>query len=174
MPNDQMTTQEAIALFDRLEPARPEDLLGRWCGEGIDTDHPMDGMLEASYWYGKNFEGPDAVHPLVHRVPLWGEVNINPALLPLRLATYLPLRDALGPFLFPLLVPFIRTGKPRARLREIKFRGRYHAAMCYDAKPINDVFARIDDTSVMGWMDFKGMKNPYFFKLFRYGSCSNR
>jgi len=55
----------------------------------------------------------------------------------------------------------------RARLRTLEFRGRYHAAMCYDQKPINDVFARIDDDTVMGWMDFKGADQPYFFKLFR-------
>lgn len=165
--NDKMTTEEAMALFDSLPPATEEQMLGRWHGEGVDTDHDMDGMLESSYWYGKSFEGPDAVHPLVHKVPLWGKVSVNPALLPIKLSTYLPLRDILAPVLFPILVPLIRTSKPKARLRTISFRGRQHAAMCYDAKPINDVFASLGPDSVLGWMDFKGMDQPYFFKLHR-------
>jgi len=162
-----MTTKEATELFDSLEPASVVEMLGQWRGEGIGTDHPMDGMLEASYWYGKNFKGPDAVYPLWHKSPIWGDCYVNPSRLPLKLTTHLPFRNELGPFIFPLLVPFIRTNKPKARLREILFRGRYHAAMCYDTKPINDVFAHIDDKSIMGWMDFKGMDKPYFFKLYR-------
>jgi hypothetical protein len=39
--------------------------------------------------------------------------------------------------------------------------------MCYDAKPINDVFAILDENTVMGWMDFKGTDQPYFFELSR-------
>ncbi|MFL4472340.1 DUF4334 domain-containing protein [Tateyamaria armeniaca] len=41
----------------------------------------------------------------------------------------------------------MRTAKPRARLRTVSFRGRLHAAMCYDAKPINDIFAVIDESN---------------------------
>ncbi|MEM6640010.1 MAG: DUF4334 domain-containing protein [Pseudomonadota bacterium] len=168
--NERMTTDEAIALFDSLEPATAEQMIGHWRGEGVDTDHPMDGMLESSYWHGKVFEGPEAVFPLVHNIPLWGRMSINPALLPMRLATVLPLRDTIGPWLVPVVAPLVRTWKPRARLRTIEFRGRAHAAMVYDAKPINDVFARYDNDSVLGWMDGKGMDKPYFFKLFREAS----
>lgn len=165
--NERMTTVEATALFDQLEPATPDQMIGRWRGEGVDTDHPMDGMLESSYWYGKMFEGPEAVHPLIHKVPLWGRLSINPALLPIRAATALPLRDTLAPFLFPVLAPFLRTGLPKARLRRVEFRGRQHAAMVYDAKAIIDVFAQYDHDTLLGWMDCKGMEQPYFFKLFR-------
>lgn len=165
--NEQMTTEEATALFDRLEPATPEQMIGRWRGEGVDTDHPMDGMLESSYWHGKVFEGPEAVHPLIHNMPLWGRVSVNPAMLPMKLATVLPLRDTLAPFLFPVLAPLVRTSRPRARLRNVEFRGRQHAAMVYDAKAIIDVFAQYDNDSLLGWMDSKGMEQPYFFKLFR-------
>lgn len=165
--NDKMTTEEATALFDSLEPATEAQMIGRWRGEGIDTSHPMDGMLESSYWYGKVFNGSEDVHPLVHQMPLWGRVSINPGLLPIRLSTNLPLRDVVAPVLFPLLAPLLWTRKPKARLRTILFRGRHHAAMCYDARPINDVFAQLDPDKLLGWMDFKGMERPYFFKLHR-------
>ncbi|MEM9350197.1 MAG: DUF4334 domain-containing protein [Pseudomonadota bacterium] len=163
-----MTPEEAIAWFDSLEPAREQDMLGAWYGSEIGTGHVMEGLLVAARWKGKRFEGPDAVHPLVHDVPFWGERSLNPALLPLRFVTGLPGRDVLLSVAFPLLAPLFFTRKPRARLRTLSFRGRNHAAMCYDAKPINDVFARISEDEVLGWMDFKGMAEPYFFKLTRF------
>ncbi|MEM1236042.1 MAG: GXWXG domain-containing protein [Pseudomonadota bacterium] len=164
-----MTSDEVIAWFDSLPPVQEADMLGNWRGEEVPTDHPMDGLLVSARWHGKRFEGPDAVHPLVHQVPFWGRRSLNPALLPLGFITGLPGRDALLNLTFPLLAPLFFTSKPRARLRVIRFRGREHAAMCYDAKPINDVFARIDEQSMLGWMDFKGMERPYFFKLTREG-----
>lgn len=165
--NDRMTTAQAVELFDSLPPARADQMIGRWKGEGIDTNHPMDGVLEASYWHGKEFKGPDAVFPLIHKLPIWGRVAVNPALVPMKLSAVLPLRDWLTPVLFPMIVPLIRTSKPKARLRTIEFRGRSHAAMLYDAKPINDIFAQLDANTMLGWMDFRGMEQPYFFKLRR-------
>ena len=162
-----MTTAHAIDLFDSLEPAKTSQMAGRWTGQDIPTNHPMDGMLASSYWYGKRFEGEDEVYPLVHRFPFWGERSVNPALLPIRFLTALPMRDTVLRITAPLLVPFVSTRKPKARLRTISFRGRLHAAMCYDARPINDIFSMIDEDTMMGWMDFKGMEKPYFFELSR-------
>lgn len=166
--NQYLSTEDAIAYFDSLKPISINEMIGfYWQGEGIDTDHPMDGMLESSRWWGKCFIGENEVHPLVHKGIFKKRFFVNPALLPIKLATNLPLRDVLGPVFFPPLSPFLSTRKPKARLRMIMFRGQLSAAMCYDAKPINDCFRKIDDDSVIGWMDFKGMKQPYFFKLFR-------
>ena len=167
--SEPITTDAAIARFDNLEPATEMQMAGRWTGRDIATGHPMDGMLAASYWYGKRFEGPDAVHPLVHRIPFWGERSVNPGLLPIRLLMALPLRDAILPLVVPLIAPLVSTARPRARLRTLSFRGRMHAAMCYDAHPIHDIFAVIDDSTLMGWMDYKGMERPYFFELSREG-----
>ena len=166
-PNEHMTTEAAIAMFDSLEPATPDLMIGDWRGEGVDTDHPMDGMLEASSWHGKRFVSENEVHPLIHKGLRGKTFSINPAFLPLKLTMNFPLRDTLIPVLFPVYSLFIRTKSGKARLRQIEFRERLHAAMCYDAKPINDVFAKYDDDTLMGWMDFKGMEQPYFFKLFR-------
>ncbi|NNC37946.1 MAG: DUF4334 domain-containing protein [Acidimicrobiales bacterium] len=166
--NQTMSTADAIKYFDSLGPIMADEMLGfYWRGEGIDTDHPMDGMLESSRWWGKMFKGPDDVHPLIHKGLFKKRFSVNPALLPIRLATHLPLRDVLGPVLFPPLSPLASTRKPKARLRMMEFRGKLSAAMCYDAKPINDCFRKIDEDTVIGWMDFKGMDQPYFFKLFR-------
>ena len=167
MHTDPMTTQDAIALFDSLAPATETQLIGSWTGQDIATGHPMDGMLAASYWHGKRFDSADDVHPLIHDVPVWGVRSLNPALMPIRLVTALPLRDRILRLLVPVLAPVLSTRKSKARLRTLSFRGRMHAAMCYDALPIHDIFAVIDQDTLMGWMDAKGMEQPYFFKLTR-------
>ena len=59
------STDEALKLFDELEPVDLEFMMGRWKGAGFDTNHPMDGLLEAFNWYGKEFIAPDHVHPLL-------------------------------------------------------------------------------------------------------------
>jgi len=47
------TTEIALQLFDALDPVSLDFMLGRWQGSGLQTNHPMDGLLEASNWYGK-------------------------------------------------------------------------------------------------------------------------
>ncbi len=61
----------------------------------------------------------------------------------------------------------LKTDKSNARLRMIEFRGKSSATMIYDEKPINDVFRRIDQNTVLGWMDLKDQAQPYFFILIR-------
>ena len=39
--------------------------------------------------------------------------------------------------------------------------------MIYDQLPINDVFRRLGDETVLGAMDFRGSRRPYFFVLRR-------
>lgn len=162
-----MSTDEAIALFDAAAPATPEQLIGRWCGSGLNTGHPMDGMLEAAYWQGKEFRDVDTVFPLIHIVPLWGEMRLNPARLPIDLVTALPWRDRFLPFAFPLLAPFFATQRPRACLRHVGFRGRSHAAMIYDGLPIIDYFACLEPDLMLGWMQRRGDPQPFFFSLRR-------
>lgn len=154
--------------FDSLPPIAAEEIFGYfWRGEGIDTDHPMDGMLESSRWLGKAFYSENDVHPLIHKGVFTERFSVNPGRLPLKMAQHMPLRDIITPFVFPLISPFIATRRPKARLRMIAFRGQLSAAMCYNQKPVTDYFRKIDADSVLGWMDFKAMKQPYFFKLYR-------
>jgi hypothetical protein len=39
--------------------------------------------------------------------------------------------------------------------------------MIYDQLPVNDVFRKLDDNTVLGLMDNKRIEEPFFFKLSR-------
>ena len=160
-----MTTQEALAYFDALEPMDLASMIGRWRGEGIDTGHYMDGTLEATRWYGKVFESPDVVHPLVHKDRFGSEFCINPARMPIKFASLVSVPRVIISWIFPILRPILTTRKPKARLRMMQFRGKLSATMIYDAKPIHDIFRKIDDQTVLGLMDQRGDSAPFFFKL---------
>lgn len=164
------STDEALALFDSLEPASIEFMLGAWKGEGFLTEHYMDGLLEAYHWYGKRFDSDEAVHPLVFMGRKGNQVLVNPVLVgqSLRLAKHIhiPRSKRLG-HLFQCCLPLFRTSRSRARLRMTEFRGKLSATMIYDQLPINDVFRKVDDNTVFGCMDFKGMRQPFFFILRR-------
>ena len=38
-------------------------MMGKWQGYGLQTNHPIDGLLELWEWYGKEFIDPEKVHP---------------------------------------------------------------------------------------------------------------
>lgn len=57
--------EEILAFFDELEPIDSQFMISRWKGSEIHTDHPLNGFLEASNWYGKEFVNDDQVHPLL-------------------------------------------------------------------------------------------------------------
>jgi hypothetical protein len=158
---------EAGAYYDSLPSVAREEMLGRWKGREVRTGHPMDGMLEASGWYGKQFDGVDEVHPLLFSTPAGKLFAVDPRKVPLGLAPKVPAglversRGALG-----VLKPAIGTKKHRARLRMVEHRGVVTAAMVYDHLPIIDFFRRIDDDNLLGVMDLRG-STPYFFALAR-------
>lgn len=158
---------EAASYFDSLPAVQCEEMLGRWKGREVRTGHPLDGMLEASGWWGKQFDGLDEVHPLLFSAPGGGLFAVDPRKVPLALASRIPVsavrraRGGLG-----VIKPAIRTSKHRARLRSVEHRGVVTAAMVYDHLPIIDFFRRIDDDNVLGAMDLRG-STPYFFALAR-------
>ena len=59
------------------------------------------------------------------------------------------------------------TNQSCARLRLVSYRGKETTTMIYDSLPINDVFRKVDDQTVLGLMDLKGMECPFFFVLQR-------
>jgi hypothetical protein len=69
--------------------------------------------------------------------------------------------------LFTALRGALTTTKPHARLRLTEYRGVVSATMCYDALPVHDVFRRVDDRTLMGVMDLRGMERPFVFVLRR-------
>ncbi|MCR9142138.1 MAG: DUF4334 domain-containing protein [bacterium] len=163
------TRDEALALFDSLPPiADLAFMFGRWTGSGIDSDHPMDGLLENYAWYGKEFISEDHVHPLLFQSGGGKIFRVNPALMPMGMALKFPfLKRGFMRGVFRLGRPILQTSKTGARLRLISHRGKVSATMAYDALPIHDVFRRIDENTVMGLMDYKGMQDPFFFVLNR-------
>ena len=57
-------------------------MIGSWRGKGVETGHPMDGLLERFGWHGKRFTGPDGAHPLVFEQTKGGVFSVNPAMIP--------------------------------------------------------------------------------------------
>ena len=166
--NSAGATEAALAYFDELEPVSIDEMLGRWCGRGFPTDHAMDGLLENFEWWGKEFVSAEHVHPLVFNKPGGGLITLNPFWMPLKYARNTALaRSRFARLTFKALMPVLQTRRSRARLRMLEYRGKVSATMVYDAKPINDVFRKIDANSVMGVMDLKGMRKPFFFLLER-------
>ena len=157
--------EEALEIFDSLDAVPVDFMIGRWMGLEIESHHRMDGLLEATGWYGKLFRSPEEVHPLLFytrkRTAIYA---VNPRMVPLHIRFPKP---GVAGLLMKLAKPFLQTKKSAARLRMIEYRGRATATMCYDEKAILDHFARIDDSRVMGVMDLKGIPEPYFFILER-------
>lgn len=163
-----LTTTEALELYDTLDVVNLDLMLGRWHGAEFPTHHRMDGILEAYGWYGKEFHSANEVDPLLfqHGNKL---VKMNPERIPLSLLTAnfeLP-KSALVGRCFSLLIPKIQTQDFKARMRMTEFRGKVSATMIYNGLPINDVFRKIDDNTLLGLMDLIGMKQPFFFVLHR-------
>ena len=148
-----LSNDSAAELFDSLDTVPLEFMMGDWLGEGFHTNHPLDGLLETYHWHGKSFEGVDDVHPLVFNTVGGGKANINPGIR--------------------LLIPILKTSKSRARLRMTEYRGKVSATMAYDQLPIHDVFRKLDENTVLGAMDLKGLDLPFFFVLRRV-STENR
>lgn len=164
---DGMDVAEAEALFDSLPPVSIAETLGSWHGSEIPTGHPMDGLLDISGWHGKEFASSDQVHPLVFGQP-GALFAVNPRLIPLGLLNRLGAR--LPRWLPPGLRPafrMARTSRPRARLREVSYRGQVSAAMVYDDLPIIDHFRRFGPDVLLGAMDMRDSPRPYFFLLER-------
>lgn len=116
------STTEVLNIFDSLPEVSVDFMLGRWTGGEIETDHPMDGMLKFSGWYGKVFETPEIVHPLVYFGKDKSELfAIDPSKVPMEME--LPKSELLETLLH-IGRPFIQTSDSKARLRMIEYRNK--------------------------------------------------
>ncbi|MGY2082186.1 DUF4334 domain-containing protein [Blastococcus sp. SYSU DS0539] len=158
----------AFAMFDAAPPVAVDELAGRWRGSGLPTGSPLDGLLEAYGWYGKEFVDAETVHPLLFGTRS-GPRPVDPALVPVGVLRDLPglAHSRAARAVFRAARPLVTTSKPRARLRAVEHRGVVTAAMVYDALPIIDVFRRVDGRTVLGLMDLRGLPDPFFFLLRR-------
>jgi hypothetical protein len=168
LQNIPTTTAEALALFESLEPATVEFMFGLWQGYGMATHHPLDGLLEASNWYGKEFISPEIVHPLLFSDHQGKLFKVAPSAPAMKMVLKMPFlkQDWLQPLL-KLTPALLETKTSQARLRMMAYRGQVTATMIYDYLPINDSFKKIDNNAVLGVMDYKEISQPFFFVLKR-------
>ncbi|CAB4698136.1 MAG: DUF4334 domain-containing protein [Actinobacteria bacterium] len=123
-----------------LPTVRPEEILGAWRGDDFATGHPVHELLGASQWHGKRFDSVLEAHPLICRGED-GELFSNKEL-----------------------------GKGLASLWSVEFRGESTATMVYDGQAIFDHFKQVDDRTLMGIMNGKGVLvdgQHYYFLLER-------
>lgn len=162
------TAQAALEFFDSLPPVNLEFMIGRWHGFEITTGHPQDGILAAMQWYGKEFEDAETVHPLLVLNGRGIPFRIRPLPTLVYASVRYPwLKSPRWQPLSRLGMRLLKTQRSQARLRMVEYRGQLSATMIYDALPINDHFRRVNENSVMGMMDFKGLSQPYPFGLYR-------
>ena len=163
------TTEAALAFFDSLPPVEIATMIGAWRGRGVDTGHPIDGLLERFGWHGKRFTGPDGAHPLIFDRARGGVFSANPAMIPIGFVVRHAdlFRHPLAGRLFRVFGVMFRTDQPKARLRMTEYRGVVSATMIYDSLPINDIFRKVDDDTVLGAMDPRFTPQPFFFILRR-------
>ncbi len=161
------TTDEALRLFDGLDTVELEFMFGRWQGSGLHTNHQMDGLLEMIGWYGKEFVDADNVHPLLfsdgNKI---FKVDPNPVITNIGLQLPIPQNEAIKP-LYSTMSKMLKTEESKARIRLMKCRDCISATMIYDYLPILDTFRKVDENTVLGLMDWKGMPQPFFFLLKR-------
>lgn len=156
---------DTLALFDASAPVAPDELTGVWRGAELPTGNMMDGLLEATGWYGKRFTSPEEVDPLLFFGPRGKLVRVNPALMPMGAPPQVfeltkAARRAVRP-----VVASLRTFRPAARLREVRYCGVVSTAMLYDDLPILDHFRRLNQTTLIGAMDYRKNPDPLFFTL---------
>ncbi|WP_175074842.1 DUF4334 domain-containing protein [Terribacillus sp. AE2B 122] len=160
---------EAFAFYDQLDIVEPEEMIGMWKGDEIVTGHPLEGLLTASGWYGKEFIDEEHVHPLVFKKNNEVLYTISPNLLPLNLLMqrlqHIPKKILSSSM--TILRPILKTNKSAARLRKVNHRGKVTSAMIYDNKGIIDVFRKIDENTLLGIMDIKEQfpDESFFFIL---------
>lgn len=166
--NNIRTTADALNLFDGLPTVELSFMVGRWQGAELETNHPIEGLLEAISWYGKEFIEPDHVHPLLCSDLKGGTFSIKPIPFMMNLSVRFSIfrHPALKP-LNRVVLFLLKTSHSQARMRMLQYRGKVSATMIYDGLPIYDTFRQLDEQTLLGLMDFKGVEQPYFFVLRR-------
>ncbi|MBY2911130.1 GXWXG domain-containing protein [Rhizobium leguminosarum] len=159
--------EEMAAWFRSLEPVQPKDMVGLWSGVGIQSGHPLDGVLENLNWFGKRFHSDMRADALLFNWRPGRLVAIEPNFLPVELAIKMaPLgRTLVARHGFSYLQKVLRARGTTASLRLQALDGIETAAMIYDKQPIVDYFRRIDDDGIAGMMCLRGDPRRFFFEL---------
>ena len=81
---------DVLALADRLPGVGVDDLVGRWRGAELPTGSPLDGLLSAYRWWGKEVVDAETVHPLLFCDRAGRPRPMQPAVAPLTLLRRAP------------------------------------------------------------------------------------
>src|SRR4051812_19064984 len=108
--------------------------------------------------------GPEGAHPLVFEQTNGRVCSINPAMIPVGFVIgHADLfRHPLPRLFFRVLSVVPRTNQPKARLRMTEYRAVVSTTMIYDSLPINDLFPKVDNNTVLGVMDLRFTPQPFF------------
>ncbi|MEV5877314.1 GMC family oxidoreductase N-terminal domain-containing protein [Streptomyces sp. NPDC052101] len=131
---------ELDAVWEALASVRPEQILGTWRGTPLNTGHSAQRRLRDMRWYGKRFNSPDDVQPLI-------------------------CRDQQG-----RLYSNTEASGEEGRLRMLPFRNDITAALLYDGRPVVDYFKAADPDTLMGIMtggDEPSDKGQAFYFILR-------
>jgi hypothetical protein len=163
------TAAGVLALFDTLDPVAPEELTGRWRGAELPTGSRLDGLLTLHGWWGKEVVDAETVHPLLFADRRGRPRPVTPWPAPLGLLRRAPglARTPPARLGFAAVRPLLRTRRPSARVRAVAHRGVVTASIVYDALPVVDVFRRVDERTLLGLMDLRGLDEPFAFVLSR-------
>jgi hypothetical protein len=134
------TIDELDEIWAVLPTVRPDEMLGDWAGSEFVSGHRFEGQLAKARWHGKSFASLTDVTPIV-------------------------CRDADG-----TLFANSELAKGGASLWTVEFRGEATATMVYDGQPVLDHFKRIDERTLLGVMNGKGVRDHgryYYFLLER-------
>ncbi|WP_018902138.1 GXWXG domain-containing protein [Rhizobium sp. 2MFCol3.1] len=160
---------EKIAWFASLPPVMPDELIGVWCGEGIPSGHPLDGVLENLQWFGKKFHPDFRADALLFQWRPRRLVPAEPSFFPIRTVIRFAAfgRTSVARQLFSHLSKLVRARDTTAFVTLRSFGEDQTAAMVYDRQPIADFFRRIGDDEIAGMMVVEGDQRRYFFRLRR-------
>lgn len=165
---EEVSTEEILSVFDELDSVSIEFMVSRWKGSEVNTNHPLNGLLDVTRWYGKEFVSTDQVHPLLFTDSNNTIFKVKPNPLAMKLALrYSILKSRILTPIFSFLTVLSKTKTSQARVRMMEYRQKISATMIYDNLPIHDVFRKIDEDTVLGLMDYKYVSNPFFFVLKR-------
>lgn len=137
---DSIEDAELDEFWATLEPATIEGMIGEWKGGDFATGHRATGFMQELGWFGKTFKSARDAQPLVC-LDADGNKYSN-----------------------------VEYMNGEASLWLEDFRGEVTATMVYDGRPVHDHFKKIDDDTVMGIMNGKGVRDKgryYYFYLER-------
>ena len=112
-----ITTADGLQAFDALDVVDLEFMLGRWQGVEVSSNHPMDGLLDASNWYGKEFISADHVHPLLFSMPNGDIIKVAPNPMAMKLTLSLPLPKNLDNPVLKLMLTTMNVFLKQSRVR---------------------------------------------------------